>query len=116
MTAAKPLEPEQWFSLPAPTLDHGTWRLQPGTLELVLKRQDWRRIDLERCGSCGLVLDWIFHYRDKGLTDQELADMLRALEQILRPRANLCSFGASKTTDSKALAKAYVKQAKGKKP
>ena len=113
---SSPILPGQTFTLPAPTLDHGTWRLEPKSLELVLKREDWRRIDLERCDNSAQVLDWIFHYRAKGMTDQELADMLHALERILHPRANLCSSGASKTCDSSALAKAYVKGAKRKRP
>lgn len=106
------IDADPFFSLPAPRLDHGTWYLLPNTLELVLKREDWRRIDLERCDTCGQVLDWIFHYRSKSLTDQELADLLNALEEVLRPRANLCSMGSTKTCDSSALASAYVAEAK----
>ncbi len=99
---------ERTFALHGPTFDHGEWRLEPDTLELVLKRKHWIRIDLERCGSCGEVLDWVFHYRAKGMTDKEIADMLGALERILAPRANLCSMGATKMCDSSALAKDYV--------
>jgi hypothetical protein len=101
-----------FFSLPAPTLDHGTWILEPDTLELVLKRENWRRIDLEQCDTCGQILNWIFHYRTKGLTDKELADMLNALEGILRPMANHCSYFRTKTCDSSALAQAYVREAR----
>jgi hypothetical protein len=98
-------------SMTASTIDFGNWHLDPTTLELVLKRQDWIRIDLERCNTSGDVLDWIFHYRAKNLSDKDLADMLHALELILQPRSNLCSFGANKTIDSSALVNAYVQQA-----
>ena len=93
-----------------PTLDHGTWHIDPITFELVLKRQYWIRIDLEQCNTSSQLLDWIFHYRAKLLSNQELADMLHALENIIDPRANLCSFGANMETDSSVLVKDYIKR------
>ena len=95
-----------------PSTDFRTWKLEGD--ELVLKRHEWYRIALDDCGRCSRVLDWIFHYRAKDLTLLEIADMLEALEIILKPRKNLCSFGQDIKADGRALVKAHRKATKKK--
>ena len=99
------------FTVTVRLKDFGTWKLV-GT-ELVLKREHWRRIDLE-CSSSAEILDWIFHYRAKGLTAQEQADMLEAIEVILHPRANYCSSGQDLRPSGVALVKAHHQRIRGK--
>ncbi len=96
------------WSITKPSTDFRTWRLEAG--DLVLKREDWRRINLDCCNQSSEVLDWIFHYRAKGLTPLELADMLEALEIILHPRKNLCSSGQDLRTDSRKLLQEHLKR------
>lgn len=87
---ARGLRGGQRFTIKTPLVDFGTWELIGD--ELVLKRRPDHRIHL-KCNSSALILDGIFHYRAKGLTAQEKADMLDAIEVILHPRKNYCSFG-----------------------
>lgn len=104
------------FDCLTPTLDHGTWRLQSSTLQLVLKSSPGAQvIDLERCNDSAQILDWICHYSGR-LADQELADLVRALDRILDPRANACGLGRNQAFDSSAIAKAYARKAKEKQP
>lgn len=100
------------ITIDRPSTDFRTWKLDGD--ELVLKRHEWYRIALDDCGRCSRVLDWIFHYRAKDLTLLEIADMLEALEIILKPRKNLCSFGQDIKADGKALVSAYRKATKKK--
>ena len=100
------------ITIARPSTDFRTWKLDGD--ELVLKRREWYRIALDDCGRCSEVLDWIFHYRAKDLTPLEIADMLEALEIILRPRQNLCSFGQDIKADGKALVSAHRKVTKKK--
>ena len=72
----------------------GMWEMQGR--ELVLTSRPWCRIDLDDCGSSAQLLDWVFHYVGKGLSDQELADMLRALRVLLDPCGTLCSGGVDR--------------------
>lgn len=90
-------------SRPNPT-DFGTWQLV-GT-HLILKRQDWHSFDLV-CNSSAEILDQIFHYRSKRLTPQETADLLTAIELILNPRSNFCSFGQDLRPSGTAFINAY---------
>jgi hypothetical protein len=86
---------DRTFTIHTPCTDFGTWTLEAD--ELVLKRQHWRRVDLERCNSSAQILDWIFHYRGR-LAEKEMWDLLLAIEVILQPRANYCSCGVDKRT------------------
>ena len=87
--------------------DFGTWKLSGSCL--ILKRENWRVIDLE-CDSSAQILDWIFHYRAKALTPQELSDMLEAIEEILHPRKNYCSSAQDKRPSGSALVQEYRRQ------
>ena len=87
------------------TTDFGTWFIEGD--ELVLKREDWRRIDFEQCNSSAQILDWIFHYQGR-ITVQELGDMIEALQVILHPMANYCSNGIDKKADGLNLLRKWL--------
>lgn len=87
------------------TIDFGTWFIEGD--ELVLKREDWRRIDFERCNSSAQILDWIFHYQGR-ITAEELGDMIEALQAILHPMANYCSNGVDKKADGLNLLRKWL--------
>lgn len=85
----------------------GSWRLVPGNL--TLENDNTYYVDLEDMRTSAEILDWIFQVRDKPwATPEVMADLLRALRDILDPQATLCSFGSSKTADPVALVKAFV--------
>lgn len=116
-TAGKPFEakPVNFFKIgiPAGTTDFGTWFIEND--ELVLKRQDHRRIDFERCNSSAQILDWIFHYQGR-ITAQELGDMIEALQSILQPMANYCSSGVDKKTNGLSLLRNWLTPKAKRKP
>lgn len=59
----------------------------------------WFRLD--DCVSSAEVLDKIMQIAGKRWADDAcLAGLVRALNEILRPQANLCSFGTNKTLTS----------------
>jgi len=56
-------------------------------------------IDLHRCRTSAGVLDYICQVADKTwATDHVLASLVRQLDNVLDPQANLCSFGVEKHT------------------
>lgn len=103
-SAFKPfnLEPIDLFEvgIAKGTTDFRTWFIDGD--ELVLKREDWRRIDFEQCNNSAQILDWIFHYQGR-ITAEELGDMIEALQAILHPMANYCSNGVDKKADGLSL-------------
>ncbi len=73
------------------------WRFNRGTLTLQLfnVRGHLRyEVDLERCKTSAAVLDWITQIAGKTWADDStLAGLVRDLNRILDPQANLCSLG-----------------------
>jgi hypothetical protein len=114
-SASKPFksEPVNLFelSIPAGSTDFGKWFIEGD--ELVLKREDWRRIDFELCNSSAQILDWIFHYQGR-ITSEELGDMIEALQAILHPMANYCSNGVDKKANGLSLLRKWLALAKPK--
>jgi hypothetical protein len=53
-----------------------------------------REIDLEDCTSSARAMDWIFQISNKTwMSTEDRGQLLEALQDLLRPQANLCSFG-----------------------
>ena len=52
-------------------------------------------IDLERCQDGAHLCDWIFQVLGR-CPAKDMLDMLRALNTLLRPQANVCSCGQNK--------------------
>lgn len=88
-----------------PRTDFRTWRLKGSQLQL--KSRPWIEVPLDRCDTSSQLLDWIFHFRAKGLQPLEVADLLEAVDIILHPRKNLCSWGCSKQSDSAQLVRQH---------
>lgn len=81
--------------------------------EIVLERLHSVRIDFEQCNSSAQILDWIFHYHGR-LTANEAYDLLRAIDIILDPRKNYCSWGKEKYGDGLTLLNKWLDLAKPK--
>ena len=86
----------------------GPWQLSNSGEALTLDRSgqqlenDW--IDLTRCTTPAEVLDTIFHAARHGeVDDATIAGMIRALDDLLDPMANLCSGGRPKTLSPRKL-------------
>lgn len=86
----------------------GPWRLDKEKEILWQEHKgqhtDW--IDLDRCTSSAEVLDTIIHFSRKFDGDGgevAIAGMVRALDEVIDPMANLCSFGKSTTMKPKRL-------------
>ena len=116
-SASKPFEvkPVNLFKIgiPAGTTDFKTWFIEGD--ELVLKREDHRRIDFEQCNRSAQILDWIFHYQSR-ITAQELGDMIEALQSILHPMANYCSNGVDKEANGLSLLRQWLVPKAKRKP
>ncbi|WP_039796367.1 hypothetical protein [Nocardia araoensis] len=55
-------------------------------------------IDLEECLTAAQTLDWVMQIAGKEwATDDVVAGLVRALNEILSPQAHLCPFGISRT-------------------
>ena len=116
-SAFKPFEvkPGNLFEIgiPSGTTDFKTWFIEGD--ELVLKRENHRRIDFEQCNRSAQILDWIFHYQSR-ITAQELGDMIEALQSILHPMANYCSNGVDKEANGLSLLRKWLVPKAKRKP
>jgi hypothetical protein len=82
-------------SVPVPT-DWGPWRLDVEHLALYMDGNDYW-VDLADCLTSARVLDKVIQISGKAWADDALiAGLIRALDDVLDPQANLCPFGASK--------------------
>jgi hypothetical protein len=62
-------------------------------------------VELERFASSGNMLDMVMQVAGKRWVDDAcLAGFVRALNDILAPQANLCTFGANKTMTRERIA------------
>ena len=77
----------------------GNWRFDAKTL--ILKNVQYNyQIDLEECDTSANMLDSIFQLCGKTwMTPDDLGHLVQALDDVLRPQANLCSFGTDKKLD-----------------
>lgn len=92
--------------------DWGPWSLDTETN--VLDGPSGYYVDLDRCQTSAQVLDWIMQIAGKtwGAEPETLAGLVHALNDILRPQANLCGSGYG-TTMSDAQIKSAVKAYEG---
>lgn len=86
----------------------GPWQLTNDGTALTLDatgqshHRDW--IDLTRCTTAAETLDSIFHAARHGeVDDATIAGMIRALDDMLDPMANLCSGGQPATLSARRL-------------
>ena len=88
----------------------GNWVLEPKNLTLAHSSEGYE-IDFERIHSSAAILDWIFQIQQKPWADaRTMHDLLRALDDILRPQANYCSDEQDKRTDGGKLAREFAER------
>lgn len=90
--------------------DWGPWRLNVDALTLVdVGKGSWRyEVDLERCQTPAELLDWIFQVNTKIWSEKDdgvLAGLIRAVDDVIKPQATLCSGGAPSRIVTKDLHK-----------
>lgn len=85
----------------------GPWRMSDDGTRLEREWDDPIRhywVDLQRCTTSAEVLDSIMHAsRASFADDAALAGLVRALDDVLNPMANLCSGGEPKTLSTRRL-------------
>lgn len=77
----------------------GPWEYDPKLLVLRYKAypQDYYEVDLEECRTSAETLDWICQITEKTWATPEVVGWLvRALNDLLRPQAHLCSMGVER--------------------
>ena len=92
------------------------WYFEPVNLTLALSPSGRRlmdgdllgpgeyEVDLERCTTSAQVLDWIVQVSKKTwATDAIVADLVRALDDVLDMQGTLCPFGQARIVDVKQL-------------
>jgi hypothetical protein len=79
---------------------HGGWRFikDARVLELHDAEGRWRyEVDLDRCRTAAEMMDWIFQIEGKSwATDPIVRGLIRALNELLKPQATLCSGGVER--------------------
>lgn len=100
--------PSEWPEVPDPRDKDcwGPWRYKKETLVLEYVPRDrhwWYEVDLERCKTSAQVLDWIFQVSNKHrsrVSAEDIGYLIDALQDLLHPQANLCSFGQDMKFDT----------------
>lgn len=88
----------------------GNWQYDAKWMVLTFLPEDYE-IDLEECTTSAQLLDWIFQISNKTwMTEKDRSDMLLALNDLLRPQANLCSFGQNLKFDAKKHLKSLARK------
>jgi hypothetical protein len=89
------------------------WYYEPGNFTLVLSTRGRLprqgalgyaeyEVDLERCRTAAEILDWIAQVAGKNwATDQILADLVRALDDVFSLQSTVCPFGNARRIDVK---------------
>jgi hypothetical protein len=77
--------------------DWGPWYLDAELRVLYPAGRDRYEVDLDRCLTSAQLLDCVCQVAGKRWADDAtLAGLVRALNDVLKPQANLCSFGQAK--------------------
>jgi hypothetical protein len=87
----------------------GDWVLDKNAL--VLKHQViGYEIYLDECNNSAQILDWIIQIsqKDSWATNDVLAELVRALDDILDIQGHFCGSGVSREANSKEIAQAYI--------
>jgi hypothetical protein len=92
----------QFCPLPNNGCKWGNWTFNKPTLSLIFRnpKTGWfYDVDLERMTSSARMLDVICQLSDKHagrVSPSDIGDLIEALNALLRPQANLCSWGKDK--------------------
>lgn len=99
--------------------DWGPWRLDPEIRVLYPVWPYRYEVDLDKCLSSAQVLDWVCQIAGKTWgqdpdapwsDDAIVAGLVRALDDVLHPQGQLCSFGMSRRLSKRKIA-ALVRRA-----
>lgn len=83
------------------TTGWGPWVLNVSTFTL---DHDDYQVDLEQCTTSAEVLDWIAQVAEKPLaTNEVIAGLVRAINDVLAPQQHLCSGGKHLTLTGKQM-------------
>lgn len=111
------LTPASEIEMEAYNGNWGPWKLDTRNLVLYMmyENTDTRRyeVDLEQCLTSAGTLDWIMQIANKTWADKDdsvIAGLVRAIDDVIRPQAFLCSFGGSRRI-SRAKVRELVRQA-----
>ena len=75
---------------------YGPWKYDSESMLLTLERdgQHLYEVPLDECTTSAQTLDWIMEVTGKTwASDEDLAGLLRALDDVLDPPGNLCAQG-----------------------
>lgn len=103
MTLSEPIRWGRWY------LNHGDYELERRTPEGVA----FDSISLFTCTQSSQILDWILHMSNGGRIESNSIDLVKAFNDLLHPRATMCSHGADiaiTADDVKLLVDAYVEE------
>lgn len=88
------------------------WRFDPSNLTLALYESSGDpayEVDLEQCTTSAEALDWIVQVTMKvWATDTIIADLVRALDDMLDLQANMCGMGQSSTVNVRKVVQGRV--------
>ena len=72
--------------------NYGPWKFN--SKNLTLTHENGYEIDVESWTTSAEVLDWIFQIHSKTWNNADtMQGLILAIEEIIDPQANLCSFG-----------------------
>ena len=79
----------------------GSWTINmPSQTILYAKTDD--EIELKDCRTCAGMLDWIFQLQEKTwISDKDMRDFLKIMNQVFYPQGLMCSFGTDHTQNRK---------------
>lgn len=76
---------------------YGNWTYKPSTQVLVHKHPTYE-VDSEDMTTSAQCLDWIFQVHTKDwVSDSDIVDLLKAIQELVNPQANLCSYGIERS-------------------
>lgn len=90
----------------------GDWRFNAHSLTLEYAPNDcWRsEIDLEQLQTPALLADALFQKSAKNMfTSADLGNLMLAIQDLIHPQANLCSWGRSKQFNATAWLREHLK-------
>lgn len=95
-----------------PRMAWGKWKLNPKNRTIFLERDgEWiYEFDLDHGRNSAEVLDFIFQVVKKPwITTEEMFDLLHAIDDVLDPQGQLCSFGKNSPINPKENMEKYMK-------
>lgn len=90
-----------------PGTSFGLWKYRKSNLTLWCQKYQYE-IDLEKITDSAKMLDWIFQVNSKTWAQDDpavMSDLINALDDLLEPQANYCSWAKDKSANPKSILK-----------